>query len=91
MVRHTARPTQPAQSEHFALKKSAVIEMIPLAGQVCASFIGRPEMPTPTGDNVVDHGNASLHRDALSRHQQMQHRIVALSELASRGLEMVLE
>lgn len=85
------KPARPKRGEHFSLKKSAMIEMVPLAGQVWASFLGRPGTPPATGDNLTDHGNASLHRDALARHQQMQHRIVALSELASRALEMVLD
>jgi len=85
------RAEQPVHSEYFSLKKSALVEMVPLAGQVWASFLGRPQMPAAVGDDIADRENAALHRDALARHQQMQHRIVALSDLAARALDMVLD
>jgi len=80
----------PVSDDYFRLKKDAIVEIVPLVGKVWSSFLGRPDMPTPTGDHIVDRENAALHRDALAQHQQAQHRIEALSQIAGRALDMLL-
>lgn len=90
IVTRPRRP-EPADDGYFRLKKEALIEVIPLAGKLWSSFLGQPDMPPPTGDDITDRGNAALHRDALAKHQQAQHRIEALSEIAARALDMVMD
>lgn len=95
IVRNPARPL-PGQGpgynagEYFAIKKSAIADVIPAVGQVWASFLGRPAMPQAVGDDVIDRNNAALHRDALAKHQQNQTRITALTDLAARAARLLL-
>jgi len=80
----------PQSGEYFAIKKSTLAELAPAVGQICASFLGRPEAPRAVGDAVIDRDNAAMHRDALAAHQQNQTRILALSDLAARAAKLFL-
>ena len=72
--------------EYFAIKKSAIADLLPAVGMVWASFLGTPQAPRATGDDITDRDNASSHRESLAQHQQNQTRILALTELAGRAL-----
>ena len=76
------------QGDFIAVRKGAVAELIPVAGQLWASFLGRPEAPQAVGDDIVDRNNASMHREALALHQQNQTRILALTDLAARAVKL---
>lgn len=80
----------PMPGDVIAIPKSAIAELIPALGQVWASFLGLPEAPHAIGDDVVDRNNATMHRAALATHTQNQTRILALTDLASRALRLVL-
>ena len=71
--------------EYFAIKKSAIADLLPAVGMVWASFLGTPQAPRATGDDITDRDNASSHRESLAQHQQNQTRILALTELAGRA------
>ena len=93
IVRHPV-PTVPVPGQHtgdtITIPKSAVTAIIPALGQVWASFLGLPEAPHAIGNDVIDRNNAALHRDALATHAQNQTRILALTDLASRALRLML-
>ena len=82
------RPSVARDGQYFSIKKSAIGELIPAAGKVWASFLGTPVGPQATGNDIVDRDNATVHRDALAKHQQNQVRILALTELASRAFNL---
>ena len=75
-------------SAHVVIEKRAIAEMVPAVGQLWASFLGRPEMPEATGNDIIDRNNAAMHRDSLAMHQQSQTRILALTDLASRVIKL---
>ncbi len=77
--------------DYVSIRKGALVEIIPIVGQVYASFLGLPALPTATGDHLVDRDNAALHRDALARHHQNQTRILALSDLAARAVSLMVK
>jgi hypothetical protein len=77
-------------SGQLVIDKAAMTELIPVIGKVWASFLGRPNPPKATGDDVIDRDNAALHRDALAQHHQNQTRILALTDLAQRAIKMVI-
>ena len=77
--------------DYLAIRKSTLVELISPAGQVLASYLGRPEAPMAVGDDLVDRNNAALHRDALAAHQQNQARITALTDLATRALNLLMQ
>ena len=85
------RPTVTQDGQYLSVKKSAVGELIPAAGKVWASFLGTPDAPQATGNDIVDRDNASAHREALAKHQQNQVRILALTELASRAFNLFVD
>ncbi len=91
------RPTRPYpdhansitdSGEYVTIPKSLIAELIPATGQVWASFLGLPDAPQATGNDVIDRDNATMHRDALAMHQQNQTRILSLSNLASRLVKL---
>ena len=79
---------QAPKGEYFSVKKGAIAEIMPAVGKVWASFLGTPNMPRATGNDIADRDNASAHRDSLAKHQQNQTRILALTELAGRALTL---
>lgn len=83
-------PRPPVQDGGFSIDKSIVADVVPTVGKVWASFLLPPDMPPATGDDIADRDNASMHRQALTEHQQNQTRILALTELAGRVIKMVL-
>ena len=87
------RPSKPVvvSGDHLSVRKSALIEFIPAVGKLWASFLGKPNKPIATGDNITDHNNASEHREALADHAQNQTRILALSDLAAKAVKMFTE
>lgn len=92
-VHSRPRATHPAAAydgngDYMTIRKSAIIELLPIAGQLWASFLGRPDVPQAVGNDVIDRDNASMHRDALAMHQQNQTRILSLSDLASRVVKI---
>lgn len=78
-------------SEYLTVRKSAIAELLPIAGKLWASFLTPPDPPQAVGDDIVDRDNASMHRQALSTHQQNQTRILALTDLAHRAVTLFLE
>ena len=85
----TPRHSQKREDEdHIAIRKSALLELIPSVGKVWASFLGIPDSPQATGDDVTDRNNASDHREALARHTQNQTRILALTDLAAKAVKV---
>ncbi len=74
--------------DYLSIKKSAIAQLIPIGGQIWASFLARPAPPLAVGNDIVDRDNATLHRDALAMHQQNQTRLLALSDLASRLVKL---
>lgn len=85
-------PAHRSQSgEYVSIRKSALAEIIPSIGQVWASFLVRPEPPQAVGDDVIDRDNAAMHRDALAQHQQNMTRALALTKLAARTVQLLLE
>ena len=76
--------------EYFAIKKSALAEIIPAVGQIWASVLVPPEAPKAIGDDIVDRDNASMHRQALAKHDQNQTRILALTNLVARAAKVFL-
>lgn len=81
-------PVVTTSPEHVSIRKSALLELIPAAGKVWASFLGLPDAPRATGDNIVDRDNAAEHRESLAQHSQSQVRILALSELAAKAIKI---
>lgn len=85
-----AQATAPA-GEFLAIKKSALVDLLPAAGALWASVLSPPDRPAAIGNDVVDRDNASLHREALALHQQNQTRILALTDLAARAARIILD
>ncbi len=81
-------PIVPPEGQYLSIKKSSVAELLPGVGKVLASFLGRPQPPQAVGDDKVDRDNATLHRDALAKHEQNQARILALTDLAARAVKL---
>jgi len=76
--------------EYFAIKKSAIAELLPAVGQIWASFLAPPAPPAAVGNDIVDRDNAAMHRQALAMHDQNQTRILALTNLAARAAKLFL-
>ena len=74
--------------DHVSIRKSALVELVPAVGKVWASFLGIPDAPRATGDDIVDRDNAADHRESLARHSQSQVRILALSDLAAKAFKI---
>lgn len=89
MPPHAGLPGPIAETdEYYSIRKSAIAELVPAAGQLWASFLARPDAPQATGNDLIDRDNAAMHRDALALHQQNQTRILALTDLASRLVKL---
>jgi hypothetical protein len=87
-----ARPVvhaYPQQEPLGTINATTIAKLAPIVGQLCAAFLGRPNPPEIVGSDRIDRENAALHRDALAAHQQNQARILALSDLVGRGIEIV--
>ena len=93
IVTRPAGPRGPVvvDDDHLSIRKTALVEFIPAIGKLWAAFLGTPDAPTATGDDIIDRNNAAQHRDALSRHTQSQTRILALSDLAAQAVKMFTE
>ena len=90
---HQAGPRSSAQidSEHVSIRKDAVLDLVSVGGELCAAFLGRPDMPKYVGDPSADFTNATLHRDALARHEQNRERIRAVTGLVERAARILLD
>lgn len=90
MMPHFPRPpvqvAQPVQTgpAYLSVRKADLLELVPAIGAIWASVLVLPDAPVATGDDVIDRNNATMHREALARHQQSQTRILALTELGRR-------
>jgi hypothetical protein len=87
----STRPAWPVGFErgnYLAIKKSAIVEILPSLGHLWAAFLGMPQAPQAVGEDKIDRDNAAMHREALARHQQNQTRILALTDLASRAVKL---
>ena len=91
-VAASAPSTAPARDdgEYVAIRKEAVASLLPIIGELCAAYLGRPDMPRPTGDHNTDFTNEALHRDALASHSQQRDRIRAIAGLAERAAKLML-
>lgn len=76
--------------EYLAIRKDTLASVVPLIGELCAAYLGRPDLPLPSGDPETDFTNHALHRDALALHDQNRDRIRALSVLAERAAKLIL-
>jgi len=85
----TVHPTE--SGEFVSVRKSDVVGLIPLGGELWAASLGRPDMPQATGDDVTDRTNAAMHRDALALHDQNRDRIRALAGLVERAAMLLLK
>ena len=85
-----AVPNVHSDGNYVSVKKDALLGLISLGGEFWASYLGRPDMPQPTGHTDTDLVNASLHRDALALHTQNRDRIRALTGLAERAAKLLL-
>lgn len=85
------RPVVVAQTpDRISIRKDAVIELLPMVGQVWAAFLGMPDAPAIENDDRIDRENAAAHRQALAQHQQNQTRILALTNLATRAANLMI-
>ena len=93
------RPTRPDSQANggqpdpgvLAIKKSALLDLIPVGGAAWACMLERPDKPVVVGNDVIDHENAAMHRDALAAHQQNMMRIRVISELAARAIKVLVD
>jgi hypothetical protein len=65
----------------IAIPKTWLADSVIVASKAWAAFLQRPDLPEATGDAVTDANNASLHRDALQRHDDNKDKIRFVGEL----------